>query len=99
MLRFGAPTVPAEVSVYALNVVDRFYLFHAASPGKAGLYSLAVKLGEIGEADRVDVIMTNPPFGGEEQRGIADGLRVSFSRFEPLAESARRNVEGDLRQT
>jgi O-antigen/teichoic acid export membrane protein len=47
MLRFGAPTVPAEVSVYALNVVDRFYLFHAASPGKAGLYSLAVKLATV----------------------------------------------------
>ena len=47
MLRFGAPTVPAEVSVYALNVVDRFYLYHAASPGKAGLYSLAVKLATV----------------------------------------------------
>jgi type I restriction enzyme M protein len=27
-------------------------------------------LREIGERDRVDVIMTNPPFGGEEERGI-----------------------------
>jgi type I restriction enzyme M protein len=32
--------------------------------------SLAVKIGEIGERERVDVIMTNPPFGGEEERGI-----------------------------
>ena len=30
----------------------------------------AVKLGEIGDRDRVDVILTNPPFGGEEERGI-----------------------------
>jgi type I restriction enzyme M protein len=32
--------------------------------------SLAVKIGEIGERERVDVILTNPPFGGEEERGI-----------------------------
>jgi type I restriction enzyme M protein len=32
--------------------------------------ALSVALREIGEKDRVDVIMTNPPFGGEEERGI-----------------------------
>jgi type I restriction enzyme M protein len=32
--------------------------------------SLAVALREIGDRDRVDVILTNPPFGGEEERGI-----------------------------
>lgn len=32
--------------------------------------TLAVKVTEIGDADRVDVILTNPPFGGEEERGI-----------------------------
>jgi len=32
--------------------------------------SLRFKLSEIGEKDRVDVIVTNPPFGGEEERGI-----------------------------
>ncbi len=32
--------------------------------------SLAVKITEIGDKDRVDVIVTNPPFGGEEERGI-----------------------------
>jgi type I restriction enzyme M protein len=32
--------------------------------------SLAVPLKEIGDKDRVDVILTNPPFGGEEERGI-----------------------------
>ncbi len=32
--------------------------------------SLAVKVKEIGDRDRVDVIMTNPPFGGEEEVGI-----------------------------
>lgn len=32
--------------------------------------SLSVPLREIGDKDRVDVILTNPPFGGEEERGI-----------------------------
>src|SRR6059036_556799 len=32
--------------------------------------SLRFKLTDIGERDRVDVILTNPPFGGEEERGI-----------------------------
>ena len=35
-------------------------------PGNA----LRYKLSEIGEKERVDVILTNPPFGGEEEKGI-----------------------------
>jgi O-antigen/teichoic acid export membrane protein len=44
LLRFGLPTVPAEASVYALSIVDRYYLFHHRGPAVAGLYSIAVKL-------------------------------------------------------
>jgi O-antigen/teichoic acid export membrane protein len=44
LLRFGLPTVPAEVSVYALSIVDRYYVYHARSPALAGLYSIAIKL-------------------------------------------------------
>ncbi len=47
MLRFGLPTVPAEVSVFALNIVDRAYLYRVESQGAAGLYSLAVKLATV----------------------------------------------------
>jgi len=32
--------------------------------------ALRFKITEIGECDRVDIILTNPPFGGEEERGI-----------------------------
>jgi type I restriction enzyme M protein len=32
--------------------------------------SLEQRLTDIRDADRVDVILTNPPFGGEEERGI-----------------------------
>lgn len=35
-------------------------------PGNA----LRFKLSDIGERERVDVILTNPPFGGEEEKGI-----------------------------
>ncbi len=36
--------------------------------------ALSVKIGEIGEAERVDVILTNPPFGGEEERKILNNF-------------------------
>jgi O-antigen/teichoic acid export membrane protein len=45
LLRFGLPTVPAEASVYALSIVDRYYLYHYhhhRGPTLAGLYSIAV---------------------------------------------------------
>ena len=47
MLRFGLPTVPAEVSVFALNLIDRLYLYRVESESAAGLYSLAVKLATV----------------------------------------------------
>ena len=33
LLRFGLPTVPAEASVYALSIIDRYYIFHHRSAG------------------------------------------------------------------
>ncbi len=47
MLRFGLPTVPADASVYALQVVDRFYLLRVYSKDAAGLYSLALQLATV----------------------------------------------------
>jgi len=47
MLRFGLPTVPAEASVYALQVADRFYLFRVYSHTAAGLYAVAIKLATV----------------------------------------------------
>ena len=44
LLRFGLPTVPAEASVYALSIIDRYYIYHDRSQALAGLYSIAVKL-------------------------------------------------------
>ncbi len=36
--------------------------------------ALVVKLGEIGEAQRVDIVLTNPPFGGEEESKILNNF-------------------------
>ena len=47
MLGFGLPTVPADASVYALQVVDRWYLLRAQSAAAAGLYALAAKLATV----------------------------------------------------
>jgi O-antigen/teichoic acid export membrane protein len=47
MLRFGLPTVPADASVYALQVADRFYLFRVFSKGAAGQYAVAIKLATV----------------------------------------------------
>ncbi len=44
LVRYGGPTVPADATVFALNVVDRAYLLRAESPAAAGRYAAAVKL-------------------------------------------------------
>ncbi len=46
--------------------------------------SLTVKISEIGDKDRVDVILTNPPFGGEEEAGI----RGNFPADKQTSETA-----------
>jgi type I restriction enzyme M protein len=46
--------------------------------------ALRHKLTEIGEKERVDVILTNPPFGGEEERGI----QANFPQDRQTAETA-----------
>ena len=46
MLRFGFPTMPAELSLYALNFVDRVALARLAGLAEAGLYALAVKFAQ-----------------------------------------------------
>ncbi|WP_040666056.1 HsdM family class I SAM-dependent methyltransferase, partial [Nitrolancea hollandica] len=54
------------------------------SPQIDPLNSLRVPLREIGDRDRVDVILTNPPFGGEEEKGI----QGNFPEDKQTAETA-----------
>jgi O-antigen/teichoic acid export membrane protein len=45
-MRFGLPTMPAELSLYALNFVDRIIIVRTVGLTEAGLYSLAVKFAQ-----------------------------------------------------
>jgi type I restriction enzyme M protein len=53
-------------------------------PQVAPINALASPLREMGDRDRVDVIVTNPPFGGEEERGILS----NFPEDKQTAETA-----------
>ena len=46
LFRFGLPTMPAEVSLYALNFVDRLIIVRSLGLAEAGLYSLGVKFAQ-----------------------------------------------------
>lgn len=47
LLRFGLPTVPPEIAVFALNLIDRQYLIHSTGLASNGIYSAAVKLATV----------------------------------------------------
>lgn len=47
MLRFGVPTMPAEISIFSLNFIDRFILARSVGLAEAGLYSIAVKFSQV----------------------------------------------------
>jgi type I restriction enzyme M protein len=66
---FGGEAKPLP---YLLDLLAQMNLvLHGLeSPKIDPLNSLRFPLREIGDRDRVDIIMTNPPFGGEEERGI-----------------------------
>jgi O-antigen/teichoic acid export membrane protein len=46
LFRFGLPTMPAEVSLYLLNFVDRLIIVRSLGLAEAGLYSLGVKFAQ-----------------------------------------------------
>jgi type I restriction enzyme M protein len=63
---FGGEPKPLPYLLCQMNL-----LLHGLEvPEISSENSLAVKITEIGDKDRVDVILTNPPFGGEEEAGI-----------------------------
>lgn len=47
LLKWGLPTVPADAAVFALNVVDRWYLLRTDSAKSAGLYALSIKVSSV----------------------------------------------------
>jgi type I restriction enzyme M protein len=63
---FGVEAKPLPYLMCQMNLLLHGVESPSIDPGNA----LRFPLREIGDRDRVDVIMTNPPFGGEEERGI-----------------------------
>src|SRR2546428_5818497 len=63
---FGGEAKPLPYLLAQMNLLLHGLESPQIDPGN----SLRFPLKEIGDKDRVDVIMTNPPFGGEEERGI-----------------------------
>jgi type I restriction enzyme M protein len=61
--------VEAKGLPYLLGQVN-LLLHGLESPNIDAGNALRFKLTDIGDGQRVDVVMTNPPFGGEEERGI-----------------------------
>ncbi len=43
MVRFGLPTMPAELTLYSLSFLDRIIIVRLAGLAEAGLYALAIK--------------------------------------------------------
>jgi O-antigen/teichoic acid export membrane protein len=46
MMRFGLPTMPAELTLYSLNFIDRILIVRLAGLAEAGLYALAIKFAQ-----------------------------------------------------
>ncbi|MEN6486149.1 MAG: class I SAM-dependent DNA methyltransferase [Syntrophobacteraceae bacterium] len=63
---FGCEAKPLPYLLCQMNLLLHGLNAPQIDPGNA----LRFKLTEIGEKDRVDLILTNPPFGGEEEKGI-----------------------------
>jgi type I restriction enzyme M protein len=67
---FGQEAKPLPYMLSQMNLLLHGLEYPQIGDGN----SLAVKLTDIGDKDRVDVILTNPPFGGEEEKGILAGF-------------------------
>ena len=63
---FGVEAKPLPYLLAQMNLL----LHGLEAPHIDFTNALGATLSEIGEAQRVNVILTNPPFGGEEERGI-----------------------------
>jgi type I restriction enzyme M protein len=63
---FGGEAKPLPYLLCQMNLLLHGLEAPQIDPGN----SLRFKLSELGDKDRVDVILTNPPFGGEEEPGI-----------------------------
>ncbi len=63
---YGGEAKPLPYLLVQMNLLLHGLEYPRIDPGN----SLRNPLREIGDKDRVDIILTNPPFGGEEEKGI-----------------------------
>ena len=63
---YGGEAKPLPYLLAHMNLLLHGLEYPRIDPGN----SLRSPLREMGDKDRVDVILTNPPFGGEEEKGI-----------------------------
>lgn len=77
---FGGEAKPLPYLLCQMNLLLHGLDAPNIDPGN----SLRYRLAEIGEKDRVDVVLTNPPFGGEEEKGI----QANFPEDRKTAETA-----------
>jgi type I restriction enzyme M protein len=63
---FGCEAKPLPYLLCQMNLLLHGLDYPLIDP----LNALRHKLTEIGERERVDIVVTNPPFGGEEEKGI-----------------------------
>src|SRR6059036_1206981 len=77
---FGGEAKPLPFLLAQMNLL----LHGLEAPQISSDNSLKVRVTEIGDRDRVDIILTNPPFGGEEERGILS----NFPQDKQTAETA-----------
>jgi type I restriction enzyme M protein len=63
---YGGEAKPLPYLLVQMNLLLHGLEYPRIDPGN----SLRFPLREIGDRDRVDLILTNPPFGGEEEKGI-----------------------------
>ena len=77
---FGIEPKPLPYLLCQMNLLLHGLEYPEIDPGNA----LRFPLREVGDRDRVDIIVTNPPFGGEEERGILS----NFPEDKQTAETA-----------
>jgi type I restriction enzyme M protein len=80
---FGIEPKPLPYLLCQMNLL----LHGVEMPNIDPLNALRFPLRELGDKDRVDVIITNPPFGGEEERGILGNFPEDSRPLKPRCSS------------
>src|SRR4051812_20894850 len=92
MFRFGLPTMPAELSLYSLNFIDRIILVRTAGLAEAGLYALAVKFAQGMQVLARGIQLAWPPLAysiqdDEEARRVYSAIFTWFAALLAFAAS------------